>query len=666
MEIINTILGVPLGFIIFYAYHITNNYGFAIIIFAVLVKIVLFPVMILAHKNSIRLLQLQPALGVIKARYSGDKARLNEEQYELFTKEKYSPLIGLIPLLIQLFLIMGMLQVMYHPLQHILRLDPVYINEIVQIVRTKYPDQGGFAPQLRALESVYAYLDLNFFGLNLGVIPSVFNPSIELIIPFISGIIAFIFCMVQNTISPGALSQSKRTNVGLTVFTVGLSLYFTFALPVGVGLYWTIGNFAAIVVVLFLNLIYPPKKMAAEALVYVKTNRKSYIQLKKERLQKKALSIREKHDSIRFSTAKKQIVFYALTGSQYRYYKNIIEYLLKHSDITIHYLTNDPNDKIFVLETKQLVPYYISQKKTISLMLKLYTDIMVTTVPNLHTFHMKRSVVKNNIEYIFIPHNMGSLHVMMRETACDHFDTIFCVGQHHVTEIRRREEIGKLPKKKLIKAGYGLYDQLILSYSCMEDDVNTHPKILIAPSWHDKNILELCIEPLLDSLLGQGYFITIRPHPQFTQLFPEHINVLNDKYASYIDIGELSLGLDISDNKSIFEADLIITDWSNIAFEFAYSTLKPCVFINTPMKVMNPNYEKYGLEIVDIKLRDEIGISIDVDNISVLRETIVHLLSVKDIYKERIVQIINQYLYHPGRNGEAGGLYIIQQLKGAN
>ena len=123
MEIINTVLGVPLGYIIYFAFQITGSYGLAILIFTIISRVVKFPVNVLAHKNSIRLLQIQPALDIIKRRYTGDKEQMHEEQHNLFNKEKYSPYLGILPLLIQIILIMGVMQVMYHPLQHLLRLD---------------------------------------------------------------------------------------------------------------------------------------------------------------------------------------------------------------------------------------------------------------------------------------------------------------------------------------------------------------------------------------------------------------------------------------------------------------------------------------------------------------------------------------------------------------
>ena len=687
MEFINIVLGVPFGYVIYLAYNITNSYGLAIIVFAIAVKILLFPVMVLAHKNSIRLLQLQPSLNALKQRYEGDKAGLSEAQYELFKKERYRPMLGILPLFIQLFLVMGMLQVMYRPLQHILRIDAQNIERLVSVLEELSID-GGFAPQLAVVESFSNYpmafqevlsevpngdvifqkldtMEMVFWGFDLGAIPSFMNPNWNLMIILFSGMVAFAFCMVQNAISPGALSQSKRTNMGLTMFTVGLSVYFAWALPVGVGLYWTVGNFTAIVVVLFLNQLLPPKKLAADALAHLHAVKKTKEQLKEETTVKKELEKREKEDVAKFKKAKKQLVFYAISGGQYKYYKTVIEYVLANSDITIHYVTNDPKDKLFSKEIKGLIPYYIGQRKMISVFLKLDCDIMVTTVPEIQSFHMKRSIVRDDVEYIYMFHGLLSVHLVVREIAFDHYDTVFCVGPHQVQELRRREEMASMPRKNLVKTGYGHYDQLVLYYKeLLENRKNQKqdkPKILIAPSWQEDNILDSCIENVLASLLGQGYEIYIRPHPQYLKLFPERMSALQSQYA-YAK-GEVSFDLDFTSDESIFTSDILITDWSGIAYEFAYSTLKPCVFINTPMKVLNPYYEDYKLPVLDIVLRDKVGVSIELDNLEVMRESVASLLVAKDTYKKQIAEIVEEYVYYPGRSGEAGGKYIIRQIK---
>jgi len=637
LEFINTVLGTPLGYIVFLAYRLTENYGLAILIFAVIVRLaVLFPINIIAHKNSIRLLSLQPGLSIIKRRYAGDKEQLNEAQYNLFKEERYSPFVGLIPLFAQLFLIIGIMQVVLNPMRH---MHGINVNDI----------------------------DFAFLGLDLLKIPSFANPSPELIMPLFSVGSALCFCLIQNGISPGALSQSKGTNLGMTLFTVALSLYLTLVLPVGVGLYWTTSNIVGIGVILLLNMMYDPKKLAPEALVYLDANRKTPEELKSERERKKQLKAREKQDVTRFVAAKKELVFYALTGGQYKYYKTVIEYILGNSDIVIHYLTNDPEDALFKQENPKLIPYYASQRKTISLMLKLDADIVVTTVPDLQSYHMKRSIVRerNDIEYIYLFHAPVSTTMQYTETAFDHFDTVFCIGDHHVAELRRREELTGLSQRKLIKAGYGLYDQLLEYYEALpRDSRNEKPRILIAPSWQKENLFETCIEGVLDAVLDHGYEIVVRPHPQFANLFPDRMEALIQKYSGYSETGEIVFEMEFASNDSIFTSDVLITDWSGIAYEFSYCTSRPCIFINTPQKIMNPNYKKYRIEPMELTIRNKVGVSIDPEDIkNKLGSTIRMLLDGEGLPKKQIEETLQQYLFYPGRSGEAGGKYIISRLE---
>ena len=237
METINSILGAPLGFIIYLAYQLSGSYGGAVLIFSVVVKVVLFPITFMAHKNSIRFLKLQPALNIIKRRYSDDKEELNEEQYQLFKKEKYNVFIGMVPLLFQLVLIMGMLQVMYRPLQHMLRLDPFIIETLVETYQHLFGYSGGSMVQLQVLQGIQnpetalmfqnalagypefepvlyrlVNTDLSFMGMNLGIVPSLRVITIEWLIPLSAAIFSLIFCLVNNKLSPGAMTQSKQAN----------------------------------------------------------------------------------------------------------------------------------------------------------------------------------------------------------------------------------------------------------------------------------------------------------------------------------------------------------------------------------------------------------------------------------------------------------------------
>ncbi len=75
----------------------------------------------------------------------------------------------------------------------------------------------------------------------------------------------------------------------------------------------------------------------------------------------------------------------------------------------------------------------------------LDVDILAMTMPDLETFHIKRS--QNGVHYAFVPHSIVSTHMVYRNGAFDHFDTVFCAGPHHVAEVRKHEAMRNLPKK---------------------------------------------------------------------------------------------------------------------------------------------------------------------------------------------------------------------------
>ena len=160
----------------------------------------------------------------------------------------------------------------------------------------------------------------------------------------------------------------------------------------------------------------------------------------------------------------------------------------------------------------------------------------------------------------------------------------------------------------------------------MEKAAGQKKTILIAPSWQKENILDSCIELLLDGLKDLEYQVIVRPHPQYVRHFEAKIDALAEKYKSW----GISFQKDFSSNKTVYMADLLVTDWSSIAFEYAFSTLKPVLFINTPMKVINPDYRELSTLPVDLELRDKVGISVETKELKMqdkLKETVEKLLT---------------------------------------
>ena len=99
-----------------FCYNIISNYGWAIILFTLFSKIVLLPVSVWVQKNSIKMVKMQPAVNRIKIDHFGDKDAIADEQSKLYKKEKYNAFASLIPMLIQIILLIGLVEVINHPL----------------------------------------------------------------------------------------------------------------------------------------------------------------------------------------------------------------------------------------------------------------------------------------------------------------------------------------------------------------------------------------------------------------------------------------------------------------------------------------------------------------------------------------------------------------------
>ena len=454
----------------------------------------------------------------------------------------------------------------------------------------------------------------------------------------------------------------------MMILSVGLSLYLGWFVPAGVALYWIASNIFAIVQLYLLNWAINPKKYVDYE--DLEESKKELAALegiggnsgKKKLFEKNPYAKREKADYKRFfSVVNKHLVFYSENNGFYKYYAGMIEYILKNTNIVIHYITSDPDDSIFkkAEENSRIKAYYIGEKKLITLMMKLDADVVVMTMPDLENYHIKRSYIRKDIEYIYIPHGMDSLNMTMRTGSMDHFDTVFCTGKHQKEEIKKTEKVYELPEKTLVEWGYCLLDSMRDDYNKMEKKVSDVKSILIAPSWQKDNIVDSCLDELLDNLKGHGYKITVRPHPQHVRHMPERMQQLKDRFANDDDI---EIQTDFSSNSTVFEADMMITDWSGICYEYAYTTCKPVLFIDTPMKVMNPEYEKIGVEPINIWMRDSIGASLKPDEMDRIPEVVDQILKHTEDYKQKIDEFVHEYVYNLGNSAQVGADYIINAV----
>lgn len=211
-----------------------------------------------------------------------------------------------------------------------------------------------------------------------------------------------------------------------------------------------------------------------------------------------------------------------------------------------------------------------------------------------------------------------------------------------------------------------LLDTLFAQYERDKEDIaarkkNSPAKILIAPSYHDGNILESCIDELIAQCCAPGRQVVVRPHPRFITHQPAKMQAIIAKYHGRSE-SELKFEMDFKSNSSIYESDIVISDWSSISYEFSFTTKKPCIIIDTPMKVINPEWRELGIEPADIWMRDGVGALVKMDALNTVDGIVSDMLAHPDKFADKIQALMDKSLYNPGHSGEVAVKYILETL----
>jgi len=375
--------------------------------------------------------------------------------------------------------------------------------------------------------------------------------------------------------------------------------------------------------------------------------------------------LREIKDFIRFfwKTPKEQrnIVFYAEHEGYYPNFEGLIDELIGRHEQTICYITSDPKDPILQSSEPKTKAFYIN-KLLAFFMVLVNCRAFVMTMTDLNQLHLKRSA--NPVHYFYVFHSLVSTHMMYLEGAFDHYDTVFCVGPHHIKEIRLREERAHLPTKNLVEAGYYRLERIYeryRKYSAQGPASDKKTTVLVAPSWGDENLLESCGEQLIGTLLQANCTVIVRPHPETVRRSLDLMTLFKSKFGSNPDF---TLETSVSTDDSLLKADVLICDCSGIALEYAFGTERPVLFVDVPVKIRNPKYKELGIEPLELALRNQIGIIIPPNSIESIPQSLETLLTESGSYREKIAELREQNVYAFGRSSEIGAQGIIDSTKG--
>ncbi len=356
----------------------------------------------------------------------------------------------------------------------------------------------------------------------------------------------------------------------------------------------------------------------------------------------------------KLTKSQRAITFYAEDGGSWPHYEPIISELLGRHGHEVAYLTSSDSDPLLGEAPAGMHVFNIGEGVGRSITFQtMEAGVVVATVPQLGTKLLAKSRLTDSLgtEHLYVHHSMASTHMIYEPDGFDFYEAILCVGPYMALETRRREELLGLPAKELIEHGYGRLDTIIERRAQLSDEqrsANDPPLIVVAPSWGPSCIFESCGEAVIEALLATGATVIARPHPMTRKHTPEALDQLAARFANN---QYFSLEENVASQDSLQRADLMVSDWSGAALEFAFGTERPVLFIDVARKVNNPAYEDLGIEPFEASVREQIGKVVAPGSDEQIAAAVAELVGERGGWTQSIRAARDANVYNVGRSG---------------
>ena len=307
-------LMMPFTWLLMVLYQFFNSYGIALIFFALVVKILLFPLSLKGKKGMIQMNMLNGKMQKLQKQYAKDQQKYQQEVQKLYEKEGANPMGGCLWSFLPLFLLLPLYQIVYRPITHFMGLS----EEAMGVVREAAialgfdPSVGNAAyeqvaltefvsshwEQMRGTADGLMNINFNFLGIDLSALPTSALSGFRwewgiiglLLIPFLAAGIQFLFTFVMNKTNGQAQAQQgsmKFLNLMMPLF----SLWWCFSMPAAMGVYWFFNSFFSMIQEGLMGKFYTKKLDEEEAERAAK--REAARQLRMEEAKKRAAEQRE-------------------------------------------------------------------------------------------------------------------------------------------------------------------------------------------------------------------------------------------------------------------------------------------------------------------------------------------------------------------------------------
>lgn len=325
---ISDIITIPFGYLLDWLYQFTSNYGIALILFAILVKLLLFPIQAKSKKSMMKMSRLSPLVQKIQARYPDDQQKQNEALQQLYKDEGVSMTGGCLWSFVPLLILLPLYQVVRQPIVYMLHESLDVAEQIIEIIKAANSEYFGgnpyyhqmvaarylpeFAEAIKeAIPSVSANtlagLNFDFLGIDLGAVPqfNVFRWTTwdwahigAFLIPILSAGSQVLSMFISQKMNDSVItnekgvqdketaknSQQNQTNMIMMWMMPLMSLWIGFTVPAALSLYWFIQGIISIVQDVFLTQHYRKIYDAEDAVRLQKAMEEERLEAERERV----------------------------------------------------------------------------------------------------------------------------------------------------------------------------------------------------------------------------------------------------------------------------------------------------------------------------------------------------------------------------------------------
>ena len=259
MDIFGTLIARPFGWVFWAILQLINNYGVALILFSLIVKIILYPLQYKGKKGMLAQQRLQPKIKDIEARYKNDRNAYNAALQELYSQNGISPMSGCLPTLLIFPVMIGLYRVIRQPLSYVFGVAKDALTELINELSAGSADAAaalagmadGTTPvneitMMKYLpETSQYFIDMKFLGLDLTQTPQ-FKFDWLVILPILSGVTALLMSILSQKMQEktlGTQTTDQNRNTKMLLYTMPLiSVIIGFTLPAGLTVYWIANN----------------------------------------------------------------------------------------------------------------------------------------------------------------------------------------------------------------------------------------------------------------------------------------------------------------------------------------------------------------------------------------------------------------------------------------